>query len=194
MTNALLLILTIVVTLGLVAIFNIILLKKWKLRHILAIEIAILYAIIFSTYLTPLLLASGIPWTGATFFFAFFMFLTFGGALLFGVIAWDRKAAVIWIAGMFLYLAWDNVTFGPLAVGAGSIYSPRDICLLDARTYAEDVFLGCIAQSIGYDPYSIEASLFVYGDMVLLIVISSIYVLGFKKTENFMFESGRSKR
>lgn len=174
--------------------------KKWKIRHIISFLFALSFMFLFSLYGSDIL---RYIWKGAnasTLWVIMFFILYLGGGiigsiplLLDGTNKKELKKIFHLITLLFalglIYVAIDNLWFGPFAIGPNSPYIGQDMCHLNPTYYAEDVFSGCQIQRLGIDPFGNTASFLGYWVFSALLIVLAILMLGAKKVEKVLFES-----
>jgi len=172
---------------------------KWKLKHIVSFVLSILFVYLFSEYgyqlLSPI-------WKGANaadFWLIVFFVIYVGGAIIGtlpfiidGIQKGEKKKLwnifKFWIVLGLIYVAVDNVTMGPFAVGLNSPYiSYGSLCHLNPTFYAEDVWAGCIYERFGGNPFGSQANFLVYVVFTMLLALIAILIVGYKRFEKLIF-------
>lgn len=169
--------------------------RGWKKRNILSLIFGIGWAFLFFTYGAEIL-SSVWPQVNAADFFIIYYIFFWGGSLLAAAVPFlkikDKQGAIkvikLFFALSLLYLAIDNIGFGPAAVGPQSPYKGQDLCTLNPTFYAEDVFMGCyFIQKAGIDPFSPYANFIVYVLISLVLILIGIKIIGLKKSEKIIY-------
>ena len=166
----------------------------WERRHVLSLVLGFGWAFTFFTYGQKVVTTYWPSANATTFFIAYFLVLWGGAALIATLPFWfnghkqhAKRIITLFLVMGLLFIVVDNIGFGPPAVGPNSPYIGKDICALDPTFYAEDVFMGCIIQKLGVDPYGNTATFLVYVVFSFLLFVASLRLVGFKKVEQILY-------
>lgn len=171
---------------------------KWKLKHIISIVFSFIFVFIFATYGKEILTPIWANANASTLWLIMFLLIYLGGGIIGsipfiidGIQKGDKKKIWhiirFWLVIGLVYVAIDNFSFGPFAVGPNSPYIGQNLCHLNPTYYAEDVFSGCLIQSIGINPFGELASFLCYQMYSLLLLFLAGLLVGWKYLEKVIY-------
>lgn len=187
-----------IITLGIILSLGIFLYKKkWELKHVVSLILSLMFVFFFAYYGAKILLPIW-PHANAASFWVLMFFIIYGGGAFMGSIPFlvqginkkdmrkIKKVIKFWFAIGLIYVAVDNSTMGPFAVGPHSPYT-GSLCKLDPTYYSEDVFAGCVLEKVGINTTSELAIFLTYIVFTTLLLALAGLIIHYKRLEKIMF-------